>query len=99
MEYSHAEREAVLEQFEAFLNRLDADDRQPDRWEEDCLTYAISAMTSDMYRLAAVEIKIASTPPHERSPDSVRALNVRPARFTKDIFRRALTFLRAFDPD
>ena len=67
MDYSLAEKQAVQEAFEALLDAFDAEDREPDRWEEDCLSHALTAMACGLYRVAAVELHIFCTPPGART--------------------------------
>ena len=40
--------------FIAALNLLDTENREPDRWEEECLSYALGAMACCMYIVADV---------------------------------------------
>ena len=41
----------------AALDLLDTLGREPDRWEEECLSYALSAMTRDLYLVAELELE------------------------------------------
>ena len=95
MDYSLAEKRAVHEAFEAALDQLDADDREPDRWEEDCFSQSLSAMTCGLYRLAAVQLTFCKTPLVARSPASVLHLNSTPQKITKESMRRGLAAVRA----
>ena len=95
MDYSLAEKKAVHEAFEAMLDDLDAADREPDRWTEDCLSHSLTAMACGMYRLAAVELKLAAAPSIQRSPGSVQSLNSMPQKFTKEHLRRGLTAIKS----
>jgi len=49
-------RDRLHESFTATLNLLDAEHREPDRWEEECLSYALGAMACGMYLVAEVEL-------------------------------------------
>ena len=42
----------------AALDLLDTLGREPDRWEEECLSYALSAMTRDLYLVAELYFRI-----------------------------------------
>lgn len=97
MDYSLAEKQAVHEAFEAALDKFDADDREPDRWEEDCLSQSLTAMACGLYRLAAVELSFCRTPPMARSPASVLHLNSTPQKFTKEHLRRGIEQVRTFE--
>jgi hypothetical protein len=80
--------------FIAALNLLDTENREPDRWEEECLSYALGAMACGMYLVAEVELAAFSRPIDERSPDVLAALAAKPARFTKDMLRHGLDYVR-----
>jgi hypothetical protein len=80
--------------FIAALNLLDTESREPDRWEEECLSYALGAMACGMYLVAEVELAAFSRPIDERSPDVLAALAAKPARFTKDMLRHGLDYVR-----
>ena len=60
--------------FIAALDLLDAEHREPDRWEEECLSYALGAMACGMYLVAEVELAAFARPIDERSPDVLAAL-------------------------
>ena len=60
--------------FVAALDLLDTENREPDRWEEECLSYALGAMACGMYLVAEVELAAFSRPIDERSPDVLAAL-------------------------
>ena len=76
------------------MDLLDAEQREPDRWEEECLSYALGAMACGMYLVAEVELAAFARPIAERSPDAVAALAAKPARFTKDMLRHGLEYVR-----
>ena len=87
-------RDRLHDNFTAALTLLDAEHREPDRWEEECLSYALGAMACGMHLVAEVELAAFSRPIAERSPDAVAALTARPARFTKDMLRHGLEYVR-----
>jgi hypothetical protein len=80
--------------FVAALDLLDAEQREPDRWEEECLAYALGAMACRMYLVAEVELAAFSRPVDERSPDVLAALAAKPARFTKAMLRHGLAYVQ-----
>jgi triphosphoribosyl-dephospho-CoA synthetase len=87
-------KERLHETFSAALNLLDAEHREPDRWEEECLSYALGAMACGMYLVAEVELAAFRRPVAERSPDVVAALAAKPARFTKAMLRHGLDYVQ-----
>jgi len=84
----------LYDNFAAALDHLDAERREPDRWEEECLSYALGAMACGMFLVAEVELAAFSRPVHERSPDALAALASKPARFNKDMLRHGLDYVR-----
>jgi hypothetical protein len=84
----------LYENFIAALDRLDAERREPDRWEEECLSYALGAMACGMFLVAEVELAAFSRPVHERSPDALAALASKPARFNKNMLRHGVDYVR-----
>ena len=42
--------------FTAALDLLDKENREPDRWEEECLSYALGALACGLYLAAEVEL-------------------------------------------
>ncbi len=80
--------------FIAALDLLDAEHREPDRWEEECLSYALGAMACGMFLVAEVELAAFSRPIDERSPDVLAVLAAKPARFTKAMLRHGLDYVR-----
>ena len=80
--------------FISALDLLDTLKREPDRWEEECLSYALGAMACGMYLVAEVELAAFARPINERSPDVLAALAAKPARFTKDMLRHGLEYVR-----
>jgi len=80
--------------FIAALDLLDAEQREPDRWEEECLSYALGAMACGMYLVAEVELAAFARPIDERSPGALAVLAAKPARFTKDMLRHGVEYVR-----
>lgn len=80
--------------FIAALDLLDAGQREPDRWEEECLSYALGAMACGMYLVAEVELAAFARPIVERSPDAAAALAAKPRRFTKEMLRHGLEYVK-----
>jgi len=72
---------------------LDAEQREPDRWEEECLAYALGAMACGMYLVAEVELDAFKRPIAERSPDALATLVAKPQRFTKAMLRHGLDYV------
>jgi hypothetical protein len=87
-------KERLHETFGAALDLLDAEHREPDRWEEECLSYALGAIACGMYLVAEVELAAFRRPAAERSPDVVTALAAKPARFTKAMLRHGLDYVQ-----
>lgn len=84
----------LYDNFIAALDQLDVERREPDRWEEECLSYALGAMACGMFLVAEVELAAFSRPIHERSPDALAALASKPARFSKDMLRHGVDYVR-----
>ncbi|MBV8166256.1 MAG: hypothetical protein JO021_05645 [Alphaproteobacteria bacterium] len=84
----------LYDNFIAALDHLDAEKREPDRWEEECLSYALGAMACGMYLVAEVELAAFARPIAERSADVLAALAQKPARFNKDMLRHGLDYVR-----
>ncbi|MBY0318356.1 MAG: hypothetical protein K2X72_06495 [Reyranella sp.] len=84
----------LYDNFIAALDHLDAEHREPDRWEEECLSYALGAMACGMFLVAEVELAAFSRPVHERSPGALAALASKPPRFNKDMLRHGLDYVR-----
>src|SRR5882724_7657736 len=69
MQPSSIERKDRLHQtFIVALDFLDDERREPDRWEEECLAYALGALACGMYLVAEVELAAFARPISERSP-------------------------------
>ena len=76
--------------FTAALDLLDKQNREPDRWEEECLTYALGAMACGLYPAAQVELDAFARPPAQRTPEELTELEGKPRRFTKTMLRHGL---------
>ena len=59
-------KDRLHDDFIAALDLLDAEQREPDRWEEECLSYALGAVACGMYLVAEVELAAFRRPPAER---------------------------------
>jgi triphosphoribosyl-dephospho-CoA synthetase len=87
-------KERLYATFAAALDHLDAARREPDRWEEECLSYALGAMACGMYLVAEVELAAFARCVEERSPEVLAALAAKPARFTKEMLRHGVDYVR-----
>lgn len=85
--------------FTAALNLLDNQNREPDRWEEECLTYALGAMACGLYPAAEVELDAFARPLPERTPEELVLLDNKPSRFTKAMLRHGLDYVLNRDDD
>jgi hypothetical protein len=83
--------------FIAALDSLDIQGREPDRWEEECLTYALGAMGCELYSAAEVELAAFARPPSQRSAEELILIEGKPRRFTKAMLRRGLEYIRNHD--
>ena len=79
--------------FVGALDLLDTLGREPDRWEEECLSYALGAMACDLYSVADVELEAFARPITQRPPLDATILNGRPQRFTKEMLRHGLDYV------
>ena len=79
--------------FIAALDLLDKQNREPDRWEEECLSYALGAMACGLYLAAEVELAAFARPLAERSPEELAILEKKPRRFTKSMLRHGLDYV------
>ncbi len=79
--------------FVGALDLLDTQGREPDRWEEECLSYALGAMACDLYSVAEVELEAFARPIAQRPPLDAVLLNARPRRFTKEMLRHGLDYV------
>ncbi len=94
MQRSTTKRQDRLHQdFTAALHLLDKENREPDRWEEECLSYALGAMACDLYLAAEVELAAFARPLAERSPEEIALLDNKPRRFTKSMLRHGLDYV------
>jgi triphosphoribosyl-dephospho-CoA synthetase len=94
MELSNNEQKDKLHHiFIAALDSLDKQDREPDRWEEECLSYALGAMACGLYLAAEVELAAFARPVEERSAEEVAMLAMKPRRFTKLMLRHGLVYI------
>lgn len=87
-------KDRLHDSFTAALAHLDVEHREPDRWEEECLSYALGAMACGMYLVAEVELAAFRRPLAERSPEVIAALATKPARFTKAMLRHGLDYVQ-----
>jgi len=92
-QHSIEQKNRLHRTFIGALHLLDTLDREPDRWEEECLSYALGAMACDLYLVAEVELEAFARPIAERPAADVAALNARPRRFTKSMLRHGLEFV------
>ena len=79
--------------FAASLDLLDRQNREPDRWEEECLSYALGAMACDLYSVAEVELEAFARPIAQRPELDATILNGRSQRFTKEMLRHGLDYV------
>lgn len=95
MQQATAERRKRLyRSFIAALDLLDTLEREPDRWEEECLSYALSALACNLYLVAEVELEAFGRPIADRSSDTMAILEKRPQRFTKGMLRQGMAFIQ-----
>jgi len=94
MQRSITEQQDRLHQtFAAALDLLDKENREPDRWEEECLSYALGAMACGLYLAAEVELAAFARPLAERSLEEIAVLEKKPSRFTKSMLRHGLDYV------
>lgn len=91
--HSIEQRNRLHRNFIAALDLLDTLQREPDRWEEECLSYALSAMASGLYLVAEVELEAFARPIDRRPVELVAALNAKPRRFTKALLRQGFEYM------
>ena len=91
--HSLEQKNRLHRNFLAALDLLDTLKREPDRWEEECLSYALSAMASGLYLVAEVELEAFARPIAQRPPDVVAALDTKPRRFTTALLRHGLEYV------
>ena len=90
MQRSPEQLDRIARTFTAALDLLDRQHREPDRWEEECLTYALGAMGCGLYPAAEVELDAFARPPSERTPEELVLLERKPRRFSKAMLRHGL---------
>jgi hypothetical protein len=93
------QKERLHRTFLAALDLLDRERREPDRWEEECLSYALGALACGLYPAAEVELAAFARPPNERLPEEVAMLENKPRRFTKDMLRHGLDYVMTHHAD
>ena len=100
MQQATAERRKRLHRsFVAALDLLDTLEREPDRWEEECLSYALSALACNLYLVAEVELEAFGRPIADRSNEAMTVLEQRPQRFTKEMLRQGMAFIQQRDEE
>ena len=90
---SSEQLERLHQDFTAALDLLDEQGREPDRWEEECLSYALGAMACGLHLAAEVELAAFARPPSERSSEEIAVLEKKPSRFTKTMLRHGLDYV------
>jgi hypothetical protein len=93
--YTAEYKQSVLASYAATLDWLDAEGRQPDPWEENCLVHALSFLRSGVYDLAASKIAEFATPVADRSAWVVGQLAKNPQRYTVARLRMRFAELKA----
>jgi hypothetical protein len=91
--HSTEQKNRLHRNFIAALDVLDTLQREPDRWEEECLGYALSAMSSGLYLVAELELEAFARPIDQRPSEQVAALDARPRRFTKKLLRQGFEYV------
>ena len=92
-QHSIEQKNRLHRRFVGALDLLDTLGREPDRWEEECLSYALGAMACGLYSVAEVELEAFARPIAKRPPLDVFALNAKPQRFTKAMLRYGLDYV------
>jgi hypothetical protein len=87
------QQDRLHQDFTAALDLLDKESREPDRWEEECLSYALGALACGLYLAAEVELAAFARPLAERSAEEVAVLAKKPRRFTKSMLRHGLDYV------
>lgn len=87
-------KERLCRDYLAALDQLDAEHREPDRWEEECLAYALGAMACGLYLVANVELEAFRRPLAERPAEVLAKLAARPRRFNTAMLRQGLDYVR-----
>jgi hypothetical protein len=88
------QQDRLHQDFTAALDLLDKENREPDRWEEECLSYALGALACGLYLAAEVELAAFARPLAERSLEEVAVLEKKPRRFTKSMLRHGLDYVQ-----
>ena len=91
---SNDQQDRLHQTFTAALDHLDEQQREPDRWEEECLSYALGAIACGLYPAAEVELAAFWRPVSERPSGELAALEDKPQRFTKDMLRHGLDYVK-----
>jgi hypothetical protein len=99
MQQSTEQLDRLARTFTAALDLLDQQGREPDRWEEECLAYALGAIGCGLYLAAEVELEAFARPASERSPEELEQLAGKPRRFTKSMLRDGLDHVLNHDED
>lgn len=76
---SMQKKKAVEDSIELVLQAIEAEDRQPDRWEADDIAAAIGYTGGRMYTAALVMLERALAPENERAPFPASVYEVAPA--------------------
>ena len=71
------QQERLHQDFTAALDLLDRQGREPDRWEEECLAYALGAIGCGLSLAAEVELEAFARPASEREMSLVGVVWVR----------------------
>jgi hypothetical protein len=61
------EKDQAVAAMEEALSAIEADNREPDEWEQEQLAQAVGCLFRYAYRLAAIHAELALTPADERS--------------------------------
>lgn len=97
MQRSTKQLDKLHRTFIAALDLLDEQGREPDRWEEECLTYALGALGCGLYPAAEVELAAFARPRAQRPPEELAALERKPRRFSKAMLRHGLAYILDHD--
>jgi hypothetical protein len=88
------QRKALVEQhLRAALDEFDADNREPDRWEAERLSYAIGCLSSQMYYAAANALDRAREPSEARTDQEswARVEDTATTRILRQALERAVS--------
>lgn len=92
-QHSVEQKNRLHRTFIGALDLLDTLGREPDRWEEECLSYALGAMACDLYSVAEVELEAFARPIAQRPPLDAAVLEGKPQRFTKEMLRHGIDYV------